>query len=95
MARAQPMAISQPTWLAAVNAARNAWLGCPPAEAERAWRVALATAEPMTATPRTLPSWRELVAMAEATPAWARGMPETAALVMGGPVRPSPVPRSR
>src|ERR1700751_6055900 len=54
----------------------------------------LASIAPMTATPRTLPSWRVEEVTGPAPPAGADGMPETPALVAGGLTRPCPAPVS-
>ena len=52
------------------------------------------TRAPTIATPRVAPTCRDVEAIAEATPAWARGIPETAALVMGGFTKPKPTPKT-
>jgi hypothetical protein len=52
------------------------------------------TSAPTIATPSVAPTWRDVEAMADATPAWARGIPETAALVMGGFTKPNPTPNT-
>jgi hypothetical protein len=42
------------------------------------------TADPITATPREVPTWRLVEAIAAATPECDRGMPDTALLVIAG-----------
>src|SRR5205807_465544 len=50
---------------------------------------------PITATPSVIPTWRLVEATAAATPACAEGIPETAVLVIGGVISPSPTPNTK
>ena len=50
---------------------------------------------PSTATPRVRPTCRLVEAIAAATPAWEGGMPDTAVLVIGGLIRPAPIPNTK
>src|SRR5262249_37692474 len=78
----QPAMIHQPTWLADAN--EPAKFALSPA----------ATAEPIAATPGDWPIWRLVDAIAAATPACVAGIPETAALVIGGLTHPKPRPNT-
>jgi hypothetical protein len=50
---------------------------------------------PDTATPRVVPAWWLVDATEAATPAIETGIPETAEVVIGGLIVPSPIPKSR
>ncbi|MGO9972474.1 MAG: hypothetical protein ACLP01_06640 [Solirubrobacteraceae bacterium] len=73
----------------------------PATTAHAAWLARTKPAElpamiaPVTATPTAAPIWRQVEAIAPATPAWSSGMPESAALVIGGLTRPEPAPKTR
>lgn len=51
--------------------------------------------DPDTATPRVVPTIRLADATEVATPAIETGLPETAEVVIGGLVVPSPIPKTR